>query len=68
MEYTNKEKSYLRSKIKKKFLEASVSGYPVDRDPYKLTTDASLISIGAVLSQNQGKEDQVVANASRNLN
>ena len=53
--------------LKKKLLEAPVLGYLNDRDQYTLTTDASLTSIGAVLTQNQGTEDRVFAYASKSL-
>ena len=34
------------TELKKKLLDAPVLGYPNDRDPYILTTDASLTEIG----------------------
>lgn len=42
--------------------------YPDYRLPFKLTTDASKVGFGAVLSQNQGRGDQPVAFASRVCN
>ena len=52
---------------KKKFFDAPVSGYPNNRDPYTLTTDASLLKIGAIPTQKQGTEDRVIAYASKTL-
>ena len=46
-------------------LDAPVSGYPNDRDPYTLTTDASLTGNGAYFTQNQGNEDRIIAQASK---
>ena len=40
-------------------LDVPVLGYENDRDPYTLTTDASLTGIGPILTQNQGTEDRV---------
>ena len=40
---------------------------PNDRDPYTLTTDASLTGIGAIVTQKQGTEDIIIANASKTL-
>ena len=48
-------------------MEAPVLGYPNDRDPYSLTTDSLLTSIGAILTQKQGIEDRVIAYASKTL-
>ena len=48
-------------------MNAPVLGYPNDRDPYTLTTDASLTGIGAILTQKQGTEDRVIAYASKTL-
>ena len=53
------------AELKKNFLEAPVLGYPNDRDPYTLTTDASLTGVGAILTQKQGTEDRVIAYASK---
>ena len=55
------------NRVKKNLLDAPILGYPNDRNPYTLTTDASLTEIGAVLTQKQGTEDRVVAYASKNL-
>ena len=55
------------AELKKKLLEASVLGYPNDRDSNTLTTDASLTGIGAILTQKQGTEDRVTAYASKTL-
>ena len=46
------------TKLNKKLLEAQVLGYPNDRDPYTLTTDAS--DTGAIPTQRQGTEDRVI--------
>ena len=51
----------------KKLFEFPVLGYPIDRDQYTLTTDASLTGIGAILTQKQGTEDRVIAYASKTL-
>ena len=52
------------TEVKKKLLEAPVLGYPHDRGPNTLTTDASLTRIGAILTQRQGTEDRVIEYAS----
>jgi hypothetical protein len=39
--------------------------YPDYKKPFKLTTDASKAGLGAVLSQDQGRDDQPVAYASK---
>ena len=54
--------------LKSKLLSAPILGYPNDRDPYTLTTDASLTGIGAILTQRQQSEDRVIAYASKTLN
>ena len=46
--------------LKKKLLDAPVFGYPNNRDPYTLTTDALLTRIGAFLTQKQGTEEKVL--------
>ena len=48
-------------------LGAPVLDYPNDRDPYTLSTDASLTGIGAIRTQAQGTEDRVIAYASKTL-
>ena len=55
------------TKLKKNFLDAPVLGYPNDRDPYTLTTDASLTGIGAIVTQKHGTEDRVIAYAGKTL-
>ena len=50
------------TEFKKKLLDAPVLGCPNYRDPYTLTTDASLAGIGA--AQKQGTENRVIAYAS----
>ena len=49
------------TKLEKKLLDAPVSGYSNDRDPYTLTTEASLTGIRAILTQKQGTEDRIIA-------
>ena len=63
------EKHFLGTviELRKKLLEAAVSGYPKDRYPYTLTTDASMKGIGAILAQKQRTEDRVIAYASQTL-
>ena len=56
------------AELKKKLFEAPVLGYPNDRDPYILIIDATLTGIGAILTQNQGIEDRVIAYAIETLN
>ena len=55
------------TKLKKKLLDAPVLGYPYDRDPYALTTNASLTGNGAIFTQKQGTEDRVIAYSSKTL-
>ena len=57
----------MSNRVKKKHLNAPVLGYPNNRDPYTLTTDASLIGIGAILIKKQGMEDRDIAYASKTL-
>ena len=54
-----------KSGKKKKLLDAPVLGYPNDRGPYPLTTDASLTGIRTILTQKQEKEDRIIAYASK---
>ena len=65
-EWSTKRKNAV-TEWKKKLLEAPVLGYSNDRDPYTLTTDASLTGIEAILTQKQGTEDRVIAYASKTL-
>ena len=55
------------NRVKMMLLDAPVLGYPNDRDPVTLTTDALWTGIGAILTQNQGTEDRVIAYASKTL-
>ena len=57
----------LKTKLKKKPSEAPFLGYPNNRDPYALTTDASLTGIGAILTQKQEKGDKFIDYASKTL-
>ena len=50
-----------------KLLEAPVLGYPNNRDPYTLTSDALLTGIGAILTQIEGTEDRVIVYACQTL-
>jgi len=52
-------------KLKKKLTEAPILALPTDEDMYILDTDASLESIGAVLSQVQSGEEKVICYGSR---
>ena len=72
---TNKSKKFEWSiefknavpELKKKLSEVSVLGYPIERVPHTLTTDASVIGVEAIRTQKQGTEDRVFAYASRTL-
>lgn len=52
-------------KLKQKLIEAPELAQPTDGGPYILDTDASLESIGAVLSQIQSGEERVICHGSR---
>ena len=54
-------------RLKTALTSAPILSMPNDSGPYTLDTDASLYSIGAVLSQSQGGEERVIAYASRKL-
>ena len=54
--------------LKVKLQTAPFLGFPNDRDPYVLTTDASLYGIGAIVTQKQDWGDRVIAYASKTLN
>ena len=56
------------TELKKKRLEAHLLEYSIDRDPYTITTDASLTGVGAILTKKQGTEDIVIAYANKTLN
>ena len=51
------------TELKKKLLKAPVLRYPNMRDPYTLTTNASLTGIGTIFTQKQGTEDRATAYA-----
>ena len=54
--------------LKEKLISAPILAYPsVDGGEFTLDTDASLTSIGAVLSQEQDGSERVIAYASRTL-
>ena len=44
---------------------APLLGMPTDTDSFTLDTDATDFAIGAVLAQNQNREERVIAFASR---
>ena len=54
--------------LKVKLQSAPILGFPNDKDPYVLTTDASLYGIGAIVTQKQEWGDRVIAYASKTLN
>ena len=55
-------------KLRDALVDYPILAYPDFTQPFVLTTDASGTGIGAVLSQGQGKQEKVVAFASRTLN
>ena len=55
------------SRVNKKLLYAPVLGYLSNRDPYTLTTDASLTGNEAMFTQKQGTEARVIAYAGKTL-
>jgi hypothetical protein len=71
----HKDKTYLWEKdqqsafekLKQHLVSAPVLILPDPTKPFTVTTDASDLAIGAVLSQNQGKGDQPIAFESRKL-
>ena len=54
--------------LKRALMSSSVLAMPTYNDPYILDTDASEMSIGAVLSQVQNGKEKVIAHASRTYN
>ena len=48
-------------------LSAPILGFPTEEDRFVLDTDASLFTIGGVLSQIQNEEEVVIAYTSRSL-
>jgi len=54
-------------KLKEALVTSPILAMPSDGDPFKLDTDASDVSIGAVLFQVQEGEERVIAYASRSL-
>ena len=55
-------------KLRDALIDYPILAYPDFTKPFVLTTDASAIGLGAVLSQGQGKQEKVVSFASRTLN
>ncbi len=53
--------------LKQKLVEAPVLAHPDFTEPFIIDTDASDLAIGAVLSQNIGGQEHVIAYASRTL-
>jgi hypothetical protein len=54
--------------LKARLISSPILAMPADKGEYCLDTDASNLSIGAVLSQVQNGEERVIAYASRTLN
>jgi transposase InsO family protein len=55
------------SSLKQKLVEAPILGYPDPQTQYILDTDASLVGVGAVLSQIQDGRERVIAYYSKTL-
>ena len=55
-------------KLRDELINYPILAYPDFTQPFVLTTDASGTGLGAVLSQGHGKQEKVVAFASRTLN
>jgi len=55
------------SQLKERLMSASVLGMPTDEGTFYLDADASDVGLGAVLSQQQGNSEVVIAYASRAL-
>ena len=53
--------------LKRLLCSAPILAYPLDQGQYTLDTDASLVGLGAVLSQEQDGEERVIAYYSRSL-
>ena len=64
--WTNKQQEAF-DELKKAITTAPVVRYPDFEKPFLLYTDASLTGLGAVLAQKEGKEEYVIAYASRTL-
>lgn len=54
-------------KLKTLLCSSPILGYPKSEGHYILDTDASDVGVGAVLSQVQGKEERILAYASKKL-
>ena len=64
--WTNKQQEAF-DELKKAITTAPVVRYSDFEKPFLLYTDASLTGLGAVLAQKEGKEEYVIAYASRTL-
>ena len=62
-----KEQEVAFQALKHLLTEPPILAYPDYTQPFRLYTDASFEGLGAVLSQMQGKQERVIAYASRNL-
>ena len=54
-------------KTKQLLTEAPILGYPTADDPFVVDTDASLVGVGAVLSQTQDSKAKVISYFSHRL-
>ena len=66
-QWTDKEE-YAFNELKKSLVVAPVLRIPQFELPFVVTTDASLVSVGAILEQDFGQGLQPVAYESRKLN
>ena len=53
--------------MKQLLTETPILGYPTDDDPFVVDTDASLVGVGAVLSQIQDGKEKVISYFSHRL-
>ena len=65
--WTNQQQEAFE-KLRDKLTKAPIVRYPDFNKPFFLYTDASIIGVGAVLAQKEGKQEYVIAYASRTLN